>query len=195
MYVAIEGIDCCGKSTQIALLQQHYPDAIITKEPGGTPLGDKLRNLLLHGDAISPMAETFLFLADRAEHHTHCIAPHADRMIISDRSLISGIAYALHRPLDITALAMLNKIAMEDQLPDLVILLWMEESILHERLSQKEHDRIESRPFHEHFSTQGYILQAIQHLQLSHILIDAALPPDQIQQKIVEQIEHHPSFL
>jgi dTMP kinase len=65
MYVAIEGVDTCGKSTQIALLKRRFPEAIYTKEPGGTALGMKLRELLLGGEAKSAKAELLLFLADR----------------------------------------------------------------------------------------------------------------------------------
>ena len=68
MYAVIEGIDTAGKSTQLELLKEKLPYAIFTKEPGGTPLGIKLRNMALDGEAKSKIAEMFLFMADRAEH-------------------------------------------------------------------------------------------------------------------------------
>ncbi|MEO1937666.1 MAG: dTMP kinase, partial [Sulfurimonas sp.] len=95
MYIAIEGIDTAGKSTQIAALQKHFPNAIITKEPGGTAIGAEIRSLVLSAKAQSKKAEFLLFLADRAEHIQEVIKPNLDKMIISDRSVVSGVAYAL----------------------------------------------------------------------------------------------------
>ena len=92
MLVIFEGIDCVGKTTQINLLKEIYKDAIITKEPGGTKFGKKIRNLLLNGDEISKKAELFLFLADRNEHYEKVIKPNLNNLILSDRSLISGIS-------------------------------------------------------------------------------------------------------
>jgi dTMP kinase len=66
MYVSIEGIDTAGKSTQLNILEKKFPNAIFTKEPGGTALGIKLRAMALGGEAKSSIAEMFLFLADRA---------------------------------------------------------------------------------------------------------------------------------
>ena len=94
MYAVIEGIDTAGKSTQLELLKKKFPNAIFTKEPGGTPLGIKLRSMALNGEAKSEIAEMFLFLADRAEHIEELIKANQTNFIISDRSMISGIAYA-----------------------------------------------------------------------------------------------------
>src|SRR3989339_997960 len=95
MYITIEGIDTAGKSTQINKLKEHFPYAIITKEPGGTEVGKEIREKVLSTKAKSKKAEFLLFLADRAEHVKEVIEPNRDKLIISDRSAISGIAYAL----------------------------------------------------------------------------------------------------
>jgi len=96
MYIAIEGIDTAGKSTQIEALAKNFQDAIITKEPGATAIGKEIRELVLSARAQSKEAEFLLFLADRAEHVKEVVEPNIDtKMIISDRSAISGIAYAL----------------------------------------------------------------------------------------------------
>ena len=89
LYLALEGIDTCGKSTQIELLKRRFPRAIFTKEPGGSVLGKELRDILLHGNITSKKAEFLLFLSDRAEHIERVIAPRLGNLIISDRSLIS----------------------------------------------------------------------------------------------------------
>ena len=95
MYIAIEGIDTAGKSTQIAKLAKHFPQAIITKEPGATHIGVDIREMVLSARAKSKKTEFLLFLADRAEHVHEIIEPNQDKMIISDRSAVSGVAYAL----------------------------------------------------------------------------------------------------
>lgn len=96
MLINLEGIDGAGKSTQIALLASTFKDAIITKEPGATPLGTQIRKIILGGNLnISHQAEMFLFLADRAEHYEKIIKPNRDKMVFCDRSFVSGIAYAM----------------------------------------------------------------------------------------------------
>ncbi len=82
MYITIEGIDTAGKSTQIALLQEAFTDAVITKEPGGTDAGNNIRDIVLHQGLQSSKAEFLLFLADRAEHITQVIQPNTVKMII-----------------------------------------------------------------------------------------------------------------
>lgn len=96
MLINLEGIDGAGKSTQIALLASTFKDAIITKEPGATPLGEQIRKIIL-GDNLNicHQAEMFLFLADRAEHYEKIIKPNRDKIVFCDRSFVSGIAYAM----------------------------------------------------------------------------------------------------
>jgi len=90
MYIAIEGIDTAGKSTQIELLKKEFKDFLFIKEPGFTDFGKKIREIIFK-DNISKKAELFLFLADRAET-IEIIKQNFNKTIISDRSVISGIA-------------------------------------------------------------------------------------------------------
>ena len=76
MYIIFEGVDTCGKSTQVELLKKHKKDVITTNEPGGTTVGKKFREILLQSDEkLSINAELLLFLADRAEHYKKIIEP------------------------------------------------------------------------------------------------------------------------
>ena len=118
MYVVIEGIDTAGKSTQLEILKNKFPNAIFTKEPGGTTLGIKLREMILSGEANSSLAEMFMFLADRAEHTQEIILKNKNKLIISDRSFISGIAYAKDRKID--DLIELNRLATSNNFPQKV---------------------------------------------------------------------------
>jgi dTMP kinase len=121
MYIAFEGIDTAGKSTQINLLKQVYKDALFIKEPGQTNIGKQLREMIFK-DNISKKTELFLFLADRSETIETIIKPNKDKMIISDRSLISGIAYGLEF-FNLLELEMFNSFATNKIYPDLVIIL------------------------------------------------------------------------
>ncbi len=182
MYVVIEGIDTAGKSTQLELLKNKYKDAIFTKEPGGTKLGTKLRAMALSGEAQSQIAEMFIFLADRAEHIEKVIKPNNDNTIISDRSLISGIAYATQ--LELNKLIELNLLATENILPSHTILLELSQEELKYRLAQKENDAIELRGIEYLMNIQKKMKETIQKLNLNHIFIDASLSIEQIEKQI-----------
>ena len=186
MYVVIEGIDTAGKSTQLDILKEKYQEAIFTKEPGGTQIGLKLREMALNGEAKSKVAEMFLFLADRAEHIEEIIKPNEDKMIISDRSVISGISYASNLPLEIVTT--LNLIATSNILPSHIILLELTEEELRKRLSEKSNDSIESRGIEYLIDIQNRMKKTIEMLKLNHIYIDASLSIEEIAEKIEEFI-------
>ena len=173
MYIAIEGIDTSGKSTQIELLSKKYPNAIITKEPGGTSLGSILRNIVLNHTVDSTLSEMFIFLADRAEHTKQIILPNINnKTIISDRSLVSGIAYASNMKLQ--ELIDLNLLATKNTLPSHVIFLKLPKVILKKRLETKKQDIIESRGIEYLLTIQNRIEETIKKLKLNYIAIDAS---------------------
>jgi len=186
MYVVIEGIDTAGKSTQLALLKEKLPNAIFTKEPGGTKLGVKLRSMALNGEAKSKIAEMFLFMADRAEHIEEVIKCNKNNTVISDRSIISGIAYA--SALNIDKLIELNLIATNNILPSHVILLELTPSELKFRLSQKENDSIELRGIDYLINIQNRMKETIKRLNINHIIIDADLDIKEIEKRIEDFI-------
>lgn len=148
MYVVFEGIDTCGKSTQLELLKPIFPDAIFTKEPGGSPLGVKIREILLDEKEfhLDPLAEFFLFLADRAQLSSSLIAPmRKEHLILSDRSLLSGIAYAKDELFSNLSTIDLNLLAVQNILPDKIILFETTKELLLKRLETKNNDSIELR--------------------------------------------------
>ena len=115
-FITVEGADGCGKTTQSYLLKEYLEnkgyDVIWTREPGSKGLGEKIRELLLHYDGdVSPRCESFLFLADRAQHIQHLIKPAIDdcKIVICDRHTDSTIAYQGYgRGEDIEQINMLN---------------------------------------------------------------------------------------
>lgn len=186
MYVVIEGIDTAGKSTQIDLLKKIYSDAIFTKEPGGTEVGQEVRRMILDGGVSSPIAEIFLFLADRAEHFRKVIEPNKDALIISDRSFISGISYPIS--LDVAKLFELNMMALENNKPDLVVVLELEEKELIYRLSLKEHDKIEQRGIEYLINIQTNMKNILSQLNIKHIVINASNDISKINKIICNEI-------
>lgn len=186
MYIVIEGVDTAGKSTQLNILKKNFPDAIFTKEPGGTEIGIKLRKMALNGEAKSKVAEMFLFLADRAEHIEEIILPNKNKKVISDRSIISGISYASNLPLDMVT--NLNLIATSNTLPSHVILLELSKEELSKRLNNKTNDSIESRGIDYLLDIQNRMKETIKKLNLNYIFIDASCSIKEIAKKIEDFI-------
>lgn len=190
MYVAIEGIDTAGKSTQIDALRSIFSDALITKEPGGTLAGIEIRNMVLFGNLKSKMAEILLFLADRAEHTEEIILPNMNKLIISDRSAVSGMAYASVQNLcDESTLVSLNRLATNGTLPDVVFILKLTPEELAHRLSQKEHDVIESRGVDYLLSIQDALIASAYALGIQTVVIDATQSIDMITKEITTFIK------
>ena len=194
MYIAFEGIDTAGKSTQIARLKAHFPDAILTKEPGGTPLGATIRTMLLDGKDLHPRTEALLFLADRSEHIEKIIRPNLDKTIFSDRSFVSGIAYAhIHQGLSIDTLLTLNRFATEGLFPDKIILLKLDGTTLRKRLGTKSHDAIERRGIDYMLAVQKTMEELLDLLDIDHLVVDATLPVSSITKIITDYLKESSS--
>lgn len=190
MYILFEGIDTCGKSTQIDLIADKHPEIIITKEPGGTPFGIKAREILLSDSLASKRAELLLFLADRAEHYQEVIQPNNNKIVISDRGFVSGIGYALaNGDFDFDQLVTLNKFALEDHLPDKVILFLTNMETLQERTSQKHLDGIELRGLEYLLRVQEHMKESILKLDIPHLFIDATDEIENIHQTILTYLK------
>jgi len=186
MYLIIEGIDTAGKSTQLDILKQKYPTALFTKEPGGTAMGTKVREMVLGGEAKSKVAEMLLFLADRAEHSFEVIRQNPDEFIISDRGVISGIGYAKDVPMEIAI--SLNLIALNGAVPSKIVLLELSPEELTKRLNEKDNDSIESRGTEYLLEVQSRMKQAIKELNFDAKFIDASLSISEISQQIQDYI-------
>ena len=174
MYILFEGIDTCGKTTQIELLKQEFSQIIFTKEPGATDFGVKAREILLSGSIKSKKAELLLFLSDRAEHYEEVIKPNLNKTIISDRGFISGISYALaNEDFDFDTLLKLNRFSLEDKMPDKVVLFKTNLATLKQRMGEKTLDGIELRGLKYLLNVQEYMISSVQKIGLNHIVIDS----------------------
>jgi dTMP kinase len=154
LFITFEGGDGSGKSTQLRILVDALSaegrTVVVTREPGGTDLGIELRNIVLHrrGD-IAPRAEALLYAADRAHHVSTVVRPALERgdIVVQDRYLDSSVAYqGAGRVLDPAEVRNLSLWASEGLLPDLTILLDLDETIGRERLdeSRTAYDRLEA---------------------------------------------------
>ncbi len=155
IFISFEGVDGVGKTTQVERLRAHLEskgrEVVVTREPGGTELGQAIRQLLLHGVQgskadISPRAEALLFAADRAQHVAEVIRPAIERgaVVITDRYLDSSLAYqAGGRELTLEEIKNVSLWATNNLLPDRTYLLDMNPTLSHTRL-QHEQDRMES---------------------------------------------------
>ena len=148
-FVVLEGGDGAGKSTQRELLMEWLRDegveVVLTHEPGGTELGAALRALLLDGDAIDARAEALLMAADRAQHVAEVVRPALARgaWVVSDRHVPSSLVYqGVVRRLGVDAVAALSEFATDALVPDVVILLDVDDATAESRRSP-EGDRME----------------------------------------------------
>jgi dTMP kinase len=149
MFITFEGLDGCGKTTQAALLAESLRrdgvEVVATREPGGTPLGEQVRDLVLHGDHVAPWAEAALYAASRAQHVEQVIRPALDRgaTVVCDRYIDSSVAYqGIGRGLGLEEVLALNLVVVGGLLPDRTVLVEIDPKTAAERVGSSG-DRIE----------------------------------------------------
>lgn len=159
-FISLEGGEGAGKSTQAGLLadwlRERGHDVVLTREPGATPMGERIRGLLLDpGTALGPHAEALLYAADRGEHVAGIVRPALERgaIVITDRYIDSSIAYQGYgRGLDPETVSRVSRWATGELLPNLTVLLDLPVVAGRERLlARGGTDRLESEAdsFHE----------------------------------------------
>ncbi len=193
-FISLEGIEGAGKTTQTRLLadwltQKGY-DVLVTHEPGGTPLGQSLRQLLLHYP-LPQRTELLLYAADRATHVAQVLKPalQSNKVVLCDRYLDSTVAYqGWGRGLDVTLIEQMNHVATEGLTPDLTLWLDVPVAVGLARARGRgalDHMEQESLAFHERVR-QGY-----QHLTAQYpermVRIAAALPVEQFFSRFVRR--------
>ena len=185
MYIVLEGVDTVGKSTQVSLLRNVYKNAIFMREPTNTNFGNRIRDLALNYN-INNISQTLLFMADRANNAEN-IRNNLSlaKLVISDRSFISGVAYGVDLDLDFL-LEMNKKIA---PLPNLVVVLHAKENILKKRMNEKYLDSIESNGINYLLSVQNRILKIVKILGIESITIDCNQNENKILKSIINKID------
>jgi dTMP kinase len=203
MFIALEGIEGSGKSTQLQRLADYLRQCgrtvLTTREPGGCPIADAIRKILLHPDntALVPRAELLLYAAARAQHVAEVIRPALDRgeVVLCDRFLAATVAYQGYgRGLDLSLIEELNTLATGGLLPDLTLLLDMsvEEGLSRARRRNDDSSTQEGRfeaetlEFHRRVRT-GYLDLARD--QQNFFVIDASGPQEQVGRRILESLQ------
>jgi len=195
LFITFEGGEGCGKSTQSRLLlkklkQQNIP-VVLTHEPGGTALGDEIREALKRrrDSFISPQAELFLFAASRAQLVAELIRPALEdgKVVICDRFTYSTLVYQGYgRGLGLTAIEMVNNMATGNLNPDLIILLDISpEQGLARKRSLKDRFELEDLSFHRRVR-EGYLKMAAGPNRW--LVIDASLPKAKIAEIIWDRV-------
>jgi dTMP kinase len=195
VFITFEGGEGSGKSTQTKLLkdwlEKNNEKVLLTREPGGTPLGNQLRDILLDNKTgvISPRAEALMYAADRAHHVFSIIRPALERgeVVISDRYFDSSIAYqGAGRVLLPTEVARISRWATESLTPTLTVIMDLPAEIGLARLQST--DRLESEPLAFHERVRHEFLNLAYQDPERFLVIDASLEIDQIHQLIVERV-------
>ena len=190
MFVSFEGLDGSGKTTQAHLLgarlEAEGVEVVLTREPGGTPLGEQIRALLLHGGHVAPWAEATLYAASRAQHVDELIRPALARgaTVICDRYVDSSLAYqGIARGLGLERVLELNLAAVEGLLPDRTVLLEIGVAEAAARMG-RDLDRIER----EDDRFRGRVAAAYRELAARYpgrfVTIDGTEPPETIAEEI-----------
>lgn len=190
MFVTFEGIDGSGKSTQATLLAERLradgQDVVVTREPGGTELGERIRDLVLHGGHVAPWTEALLYAASRAQHVDEVIRPALVRgaWVVCDRYVDSSVAYqGVGRGLGFDRVLELNLGAVGGLLPDRTFLLALAVAELPGRLLG-DHDRLEREPgdFHARVA-DGYSELAARYPERI-VTLDASRPAEAIAEEV-----------
>ena len=193
LFIVMEGPDGSGKTTQINLLEQYLKEAgyecLITREPGGTVIGEEVRELILNPEykEMSPVTEMLLYAASRAQLVHEVIGPalEAGRIVISDRFVDSSIVYqGIARNLGISTVAAVNAPGIGIYRPDGIFFIDLSEAEgIRRKKNQKKLDRMEqeSIDFH-HLVSEGYRKVLAERPEV--IKIDGGKDIDVIQKKI-----------
>lgn len=200
-FLAVEGGDGAGKTTQIDLLEAWLAERGVpcdrTREPGGTPIGERIRSLLLdHGQGeIDPCTEALLFAASRAAHVVQRIEPAlvAGTWVLTDRYVDSSVAYqGMGRGLGTEAVASVNSWATGGLRPDLTIILDLDPAIARERMAARgdgRADRMESAGQEFHSRLRSAFLERAAQDPGRYLVVDAAGDPETVQAQIRARVE------
>ncbi len=200
--ISFEGSEGSGKSTQIARLAAHLQEigreVVATREPGGTEIGEQIRNIIVHnsrGDEMCPETELLLFTAARAQVVREVIAPALQRgaVVLSDRYLDSSTVYqGIARNLAPGPVSEINQFAVGNVMPDLTIVIDVPTEVSLARIRQRASD-LPDRMERENISfytkvREGYLLLAKQ-WPGRVVVLDGTLTPDELDQKVWAAVE------
>ena len=199
LFITVEGPDGSGKSTQVASIKKFFEDrgmdVVLSREPGGTVIGERIRSIILDKDLkeMDPMTEAMLYAASRSQHVAQVIAPALEegKVVVCDRFVDSSLAYqgygrGLGEPV-----AVINSYAVRGYMPDMTFLMKIDpEAGIHRiERSRAEQDRLEQ----EKLAFHQRVYEGFLELEKEHpdriVGIDASLPVDSIRDLIYAKLE------
>jgi dTMP kinase len=194
MFVSFEGLDGSGKSTQVerlrATLAAEGREVVTAREPGGTALGERLRELVLHGEEMTPWAEALLYAAARAELVAQVIRPALERGadVLVDRYLDSSVAYqGVGRGLGLDAVLELNLNAVGGLLPDRTFVLAVDAGTSRGRVGG-DPDRIERAADSFHAAVAVGYEQLAARFPERIVVLDGELDPETLADRIADEL-------
>lgn len=197
--ITIEGPDKAGKTTQLEMLEKYAKkqkkDWIFTRNPGGTDLGNRLREIVLDcNEQISDMAELMIYIADRAHHVDQLLRPNLNegKVVVCDRFIDSTVAYQGYgRNMDLKLINTMNHAVCKDIKPSLTVLLTVSDAVATSR-GKDENDRLEqeSKLFFVRVRN-GYNHIAKEEPNRVKVINTDSLKPEQVHEKVIEFIEEH----
>jgi len=198
VFVSFEGLDGSGKTTQLQFLAERLRmdggEIVVTREPGGTELGEAIRDLVLHGGDVTPWAEAALYAASRAQHVEEVIRPALRRgaTVLCDRYIDSSVAYqGVARGLGLDRVLELNLAAVGGLLPDLTFLLELDPAAAAGRMAA-ERDRLENEDTRFHARAGAGYRELAERFPHRIVVLDAALPPAELADRIHGAVRSHP---
>ena len=198
LFITMEGPDGSGKSTQIQYLKAYFEanniPCLFTREPGGTMIGEKLRNIILDKEnaEMCDMAEALLYAASRAQHVEELIKPALaeGKVVVCDRFIDSSIAYQGYGRFLGDAVRVINEYAVSGCMPDVTFLMELDPSIGKSRIREDVQDRLELEKIEFHNRVfEGY--QEIAKLYAGRfVCVNAARDKEEIRDEIIGYLEH-----
>ena len=205
MFITFEGIEGSGKTTQLKYIQAYFKsrgqECILTREPGGTEIGKKIRSILLDpaSKIICPVSELFLYMADRAQHVKELVIPaiSTGKTVLCDRFFDATVVYQGYaRGLDVKQIQRLHEVVLEGLKPDVTILLDLPTDIGLSRawaqIDNGKRDRLESRFEKENLSFHKKVRAG--YLELARLepqrfrVIDATRQENKVRRDIIDAI-------
>lgn len=197
-FIVLEGPDRCGKSTQAKMLYNQLvargKEVILTREPGGTPTAEKIRQIVLEpGLDVRPMAELLLYEASRAQHTQEKILPalEAGKIVICERYTMSTCAYQGYgRGIDLKIIDTLNRIATLGTVPDLTLVFLMSDKYFTQRGEYLFSDRLEQEDISFRQKMRKGYLEMIERTPHAYLL-DADKNIEEIQARVLQLLQEH----
>ena len=195
-FVVIEGGEGVGKGTLMEGLKRHFKDAVFTREPGGTPMAEEIRdcNLRPRQEPVAPDTELLLMFAARAQHLAQLILPALDQgqLVISDRFTDSSYAYqGVARGLGAEKVELLEQFVQGDLRPDLVVVLDLDPFEGQSRIRDRAEglDRLDAETLQFHQAVRQAFLSRAERSPERYCVVDAAQAPERVLEQVIRMIE------